>query len=427
MTRTEDRLADALSAAADAVREDTLRPLVAPSARRARRAWLAPAAAAASIVVLAGLVATGTAVFGTGAGKRAAPPPVPAAARAAVPRYYLEADLDRRITVRSTATSRVTSTLPIRGPLPIGLGVVASAGHGLFFAAGVSLPAGKVERVWELKLNAAGRVAPMIPVHGGWLAPGQVADGMAASPGGDRVAVSITTVRHGNPSGSDRIIVIDTKTGARTVWRGGTRDHGRNGLFGVASMSWTGDGQRLAVLGQWCPGSGGPGNYAETNIFCQGSGGQAHRIAEAWLIRPAGGGGLLSRGQLLLRQSDRYPYLAQALISPDGRVLTAMVLTGPVVGQNPGGDGIIPDNMTIRQIAVPGGRPLGVLYRRHLGSTFETGASPDFLGLTGDSTRQHWIVIAELGHDPFNGWLYRGRLVPLINVTGLNDPGFEAW
>ena len=68
-----------------------------------------------------------------------------------------------------------------------------------------------------------------------------------------------------------------------------------------------------------------------------------------------------------------------------------------------------------------------MLYRRHLGSTFETGASPDFLGLTGDSTRQHWIVIAELGHDPFNGWLYRGRLVPLINVTGLNDPGFEAW
>jgi hypothetical protein len=190
-------------------------------------------------------------------------------------------------------------------------------------------------------------------------------------------------------------------------------------------MSWTGDGQRLAVLGQWCPG-GGPSAYAETNIFCQGSD-QAHRVAEVWLIRPADGGGLLSRGQLLLRQSDRYPYLAQALISPDGRVLTAMVLTGPVVGQNPGGDGIIPDNMTIRQIAVPSGRPLGVLYRRHLGSTFETGASPDFLGLTGDSTRQHWIVIAELGHDPFNGWLYRGRLVPLINVTGLNDPGFEAW
>jgi hypothetical protein len=172
-------------------------------------------------------------------------------------------------------------------------------------------------------------------------------------------------VWHGNPSGPDRLIVIDTKTGARTVWRGGTRgENGRNGLFGVASMSWTGDGQRLAVLGQWCPGSG-PHAYAETNIFCQG--GQAHRVAEVWLIRPADGGGLLSRGQLLLRQSDRYPYLAQALISPDGRMLTAMVLTGPVVGQNPGGDGIIPDNMTIRQIAVPGGRPLGVLYRRHLG------------------------------------------------------------
>ena len=426
MTRTEDRLADALGAVAGGVPAETLRPLVAPPragrgplARPGRRRGQHRGAGRAGRhgdgrVRDRGQEAHRAAAAGArrGAGRGAALLP--------------GGRSGRRITVRSTATSRVTSTLPIRGRCPSAW-ARSPRPDGLFFAAGVSLPAGKVERVWELKLNAAGRVAYMIPVHGGWLAPGQVADGMAASPGGDRVAVSITTVRHGNPSGSDRIIVIDTKTGARTVWSGGTRDHGRNGLFGVASMSWTGDGQRLAVLGQWCPGSGGPSNYAETNIFCQGSGGQAHRIAEAWLIRPVSGGGLLSRGQLLLRQSDRYPYLAQALISPDGRVLTAMVLTGPVVGQNPGGDGIVPDNMTIRQIAVPSGRPLGVLYRRHLGSTFETGASPDFLGLTGDSTRQHWTVIAELGHDPFNGWLYRGRLVPLINVTGLNDPGFEAW
>jgi hypothetical protein len=107
-------------------------------------------------------------------------------------------------------------------------------------------------------------------------------------------------------------------------------------------------------------------------------------------------------------------------------MLTAMVLTGAVVGQNPGGDGFVPDNMTVEQIAVPSGRPLGVLYRRQLGSTLEIGPSPDFLGLTGDISRQHWIVIAETGH-PFNGWLYRGRLIPLINVSGLNDPGFEAW
>jgi hypothetical protein len=426
MTRTEERLADALGAVAAAVPEETLRPLVAPPPPRPRPVWLAPAAAAASVVVLAGLVTAAVAVAGSGAGKPAGPPPVPAAALAAVPRYYAEADLDQRITVRSTATSKVTATLPIRGPLPAGLGAVAAAGHGLFFAAGVA-PHSRIEQLYRFRVTAAGKVTGLTPVPGGRLSARQRVDGLAAAPGGASVALSYSTVWHGNPSGPDRLIVIDTKTGARTVWRGGTRgENGRNGVFGVASMSWTGDGQRLAVLGQWCPGSGSHA-YAETNIFCQGSGGQAHRVAEVWLIRPADGGGLLSRGQLLLRQSDRYPYLAQALISPDGRVLTAMVLTGPVVGQNPGGDGTIPDNMTIRQIAVPSGRPLGVLYRRHLGSTFETGASPDFLGLTGDSTRQHWIVIAELGHDPFNGWLYRGRLVPLINVTGLNDPGFEAW
>ena len=184
MTRTEDRLADALGVAADAVRADTLRPLVAPSPRRARPAWLAPAAAAASIVVLAGLVATGTAVFGTGAGKRAAPPPVPAAARAAVPRYYVEADLDRRITVRSTATSRVTSTLPIRGPLPIGLGAVASAGHGLFFAAGVSRRAARSSGCAGAELNVAGQVTGLIPVPADGWRPASVVDGMAAAPGG---------------------------------------------------------------------------------------------------------------------------------------------------------------------------------------------------------------------------------------------------
>ena len=136
-------------------------------------------------------------------------------------------------------------------------------------------------------MTAAGKVTGLTPVPGGRLTARQRVDGLAAAPGGASLAVSYSTMWHGNPSGPDRLIVIDTKTGARTVWRGGTRgENGRNGLFGVASMSWTGDGQRLAVLGQWCPGSG-PHAYAETNIF--GQGGQAHRVAEVWLIRPADG------------------------------------------------------------------------------------------------------------------------------------------
>ena len=101
-------------------------------------------------------------------GKPAAPPPVPAAALAEVPRYYPEADLDRRITVRSTATSRVMATLPIRGPLPIGLGAVASAGHGLFFAAGVA-PHSQAEQLYRFRVTAAGKVTGLTPVPGGRL------------------------------------------------------------------------------------------------------------------------------------------------------------------------------------------------------------------------------------------------------------------
>ena len=46
MTRTEERLADALGAAALALREDTLRPLQGPERGRHRLDWIAPVAAA---------------------------------------------------------------------------------------------------------------------------------------------------------------------------------------------------------------------------------------------------------------------------------------------------------------------------------------------------------------------------------------------
>jgi hypothetical protein len=417
MTRTEERLADALSAVAAAVPEETLRPLVTPPAARPRPRWVAPAAAAASIVVLAGLVTAGAVVFG---GNRAAGPLVPAAALAAVPQYYAEADQDGRITVRATATNEVTATLPLRAP-QFGLGAVASAGHGVFFAAGVP-PHSTHEQVYRFRVTPAGKVDGLAAVPGSRLSASEAADALAAAPGGARVAVSIRVVEQRALVLPDRLIVIDTATGARTEWRGGTR--GRARTFSVASLSWTGDGQRLAVAGQWCPPSGG--TFLRTSIDCQND--WEHRVAEVWLIRPAAGGGLLSHGQLLLRQSARYPYLAQAVISPDGRRLTAMVLAGPDNGAP------LPSSLTIRQIAVPSGRPLGVLYRRHLnvGASFESTVGPDPLSLTRDSTGQHWIVIAGV-FPAANGWLYRGRLIPLVGFGGEGagpkptGPGFEAW
>ncbi len=73
MTRTEDRLTDALTAAARAVPQETLRPLIAPPARRRQPAWLAPAAAALGIVLVVGVaLAVGSRVGRSGAGFSAA-------------------------------------------------------------------------------------------------------------------------------------------------------------------------------------------------------------------------------------------------------------------------------------------------------------------------------------------------------------------
>jgi hypothetical protein len=110
VTRTEERLADALDAAARGLREDALRPLVMPERRPHRPAWLAPLAAAAALLVVIGL-AVAVARQTPGAGHRGGQlPGVPTAPHA----YYVQDDLNQdRPVVRSTATGAVTATVPV--------------------------------------------------------------------------------------------------------------------------------------------------------------------------------------------------------------------------------------------------------------------------------------------------------------------------
>ena len=73
-------------------------------------------------------------------------------------------------------------------------------------------------------------------------------------------------------------------------------------------------------------------------------------------------------GRLLLRQAPR-TFLAQALVSPDGSVITAMVLRGKIIG-NPEVSGGYPADLSVAQVSVETGHPLGVIYRRYLGDTW---------------------------------------------------------
>jgi hypothetical protein len=407
MTGTLDRLTDAMTAAGDTVQDATLRPLIRRERDRRLPRWVAPVAAAAAVALVIGSAA---ALSGRQSG-----PGRPAVSSVIAPhRYYVESGLFDVTVVRSTATGAVTATLPIpyRDADPP---VVAAGPDGAFYVAAFVRGASG-ERIYRFRLTSTGHVSGFSPLPGGLLGAGQMADSMAASPSGSLLAFGLAHTFGNNPP-PDQLVVINTVTGAKTTWRGGVARPGFKWLK-IASLSWTGDGKKLVVLGQWTRMDSG--FYSET--------GSAGRIAEVREIDLASGGGRVSGGRLLLRQSALFPYIAQALISPDGSTITALVLKGGIVGSKQLG-GIYPENMSVEQISAATGRKLRVLYRRSLGDTGEINGAPAPLLLSNDASGQHLMLNVGLcvGRctDGFNGWIHDGRLIPLQPADG--RLASEAW
>jgi len=421
MTRTEDRLTEALTAAARAVPEESLRPLIAPPARRRRPAWLAPVAAALGIVLVVGLaLAAGTWLSGSRSSGG------PAVGQAPLPRYYLVEGLQGGAPVaRSTATGKITATVPVPKEANVGVDdILAGARGGVFFVTAAA-PGTSGERLYRFSLTTSGQVTGFAVVPGGVLGNRNWSpDAMAASPDGSRVAVSFAYAYAGPGCGStgerpcpaprpDYIDIIDAGTGTRSVWRGGTGP-----AFSVASLSWTADGRQLVYLGQSC-------RRLQLNTEVCAHGG---RTAEVRALNPAAGGGRLDSGPVLLRQSARYPYIVQAQITPDGTTITAVVLTGRMSSSH-GISDLVPPDLSVIQVSRATGQPLRVLYQRNLGRTTDINTGPDFLQLSQDGAGQHWLLNGGLcaGHctDGFNGWLRDGQLVPLSPVNGREVD--QAW
>lgn len=436
MTSILDRLTDAMSAAASTVREEELRPLVAWPSRWRRLAggrwrqpaWAAPIAAATAVLLVIGLaMAVTSGLFGTPRPAGPGPGPLPAAPH----RFYLATDLaSGKTVVRSTVTGKVVATVPVPSLELNGTPVspaVAAAGNGTFYLAAFSR--GRPgEQIYRFRLTGDGHVAGFTRVPGGSLRPWWAADSLAASPDGSLVAVGAYYYRdhhlHGNaygPNRSDQLVVIHTATGAQSIWRGGTLTHGYK-YFRLASLSWTADGHELAVLGEWCPVTSDPGGEG-----CP----RGERLAQLRAIDPAGRSGSVLAGRLLLAQSPRFPYLAQALISPDGSVITAMVLHGQVVG-NRQISGSFPEVLSVEQISVATGHQVGVLYQRRLGDTSEiSGGMADPLTLIADASGRSLILNGGICNlhctNEFNGWLRAGQLVPLPPAGFTHREAAEAW
>ena len=394
----------------------------AGSRRRHQPAWAAPAAAAAAMVLVIGLaVAVSHGLFGTR--QPGGPGSLPAAPRP----FYVTTDVAiTKVVVRSTTTGKVVAVVPVTPVETTGVLVapaLATGGNGTFYLAAFRRGVAE-EQIYRFRLTAAGHVTGFARVPGGTLRRGWAADALAASANGSRIAVGAfyypTHVNPG-PEQSDQVVVINTHTGSQRTWRGGSLAGGYN-FFRVASLSWAGD-RKLAVLGQWCQAvDPNPGGEA-----CS----RWQRQAQLRAINPAGpGGGTVQDGRLLLRQAPR-TFLAQALVSPDGSTITAMVLHGKIIG-NPQISGIFPANLSVEQVSAATGDRLGVIYRRYLGDTsIISGTESDPLMLIADATGSHLIVYGGIcglhcGNE-FNGWLDGRRLVPLLPTGFAHREAAEAW
>jgi hypothetical protein len=426
MNTVLDRLTDAMSASASTVRDEELRPLTMPQRRRRLSPWVAPVAAAAAVVLVIGLaVSVSDELFGTHrSGGHAHLPAAPH-------RYYLTTGLGTwKTVVRSTATGKVVAVVPVPSLKASGQvsPVLATAGNGAFYLAAFErgVPG---EQIYRFRLTASGHVTGFARVPGGSLRPGWVADALAASPDGSMVAAGAYYYRDHQQGGqtygperSDQLVVIHTATGTQSAWRGGLPARGYQ-YFRVASLSWTGDSRELAVLGQWCRTAPDPGG--ET---CP----RRERLAQVRAIGPAGhGGGSVLSGRLLLPESAQVPFLAQALISPDGSVITAVVLHGPRVG-NTQVSGFFPQFLSVERISVATKHQLSVLYQRSLGDTSEVpGGVADPLALSADAGGHNLILnggICNTGcTNEFNGWLHAGTLVPLQPGGFAQRQAAETW
>jgi hypothetical protein len=408
MTRTEERLADALGAAASAVREDSLRPLTVREGHPRRPGWLAPVAAAVGVALVIGLAVLAAQVSGRHAAPAGLPP--------GTPRYYVQTGLaGGRPVVRSTATGAVTGTVPVPGSNALGYDLVAADGNGTFFV--VATPAAdQGERLYKFRLTRAGRVTGFSAMPVGALAStSRAVDALAVSPDGSRIAVGMRFVAPPVLCGngqlcpqqprSDYVLAINLATGHRTVWRwhGGPVVYS----FAVENLSWTSDDRTLALFGQWC-------DSGRTNETCA----RGDRLTEVEALHPAAGGGGVG-GPGILVQSGPLPEIVQAQISPDGRSITAVVLHGRVPGY-----GHVRQYLSVDRIsAVLGhfGQVQAVLYQRRLTDTSDPGTVPDFIALGQDATGQH-VLLSGAG---FNGWVHDGRLVPLTPVNGREAD--QAW
>jgi hypothetical protein len=433
MKTDEDLLTGALDRAAGRITPETLRPLAEPGTarlpRRRRAIWnarLAPAAAAAGVVLavaVALLVTGGTRHESTAAG-------VLAPGIAGPPKYYAEVEGkfvrwhgrdSVEVVVRSTATGAAVARVPnpaIAGAAKVlPLSVAAGPDGRTFYV--IYANWGRVPGdfwIYRFRITPSGAARPAAVSGGKVTGQDNVGNvgGFAISPDGSRLALAVASVHDGSSQSSvaSEILVIDLRTGAHAVWRGGMERAGQT--FGIENVSWTGDGKSLVYLGEWCsPDNISYGIYG--GFVCSTLGAADHKPIKAegrdvvLQIRVASGGATLDSGRVLRAPSPSSGPVP-VLVDPDGTELITMV-------ESPSA----PDAFDVVKTSIATGRVVSVL-----GTVSRVSPlfGDEFLAVdrSGDFVLV-WMAGNATSGLPLHGWVHGGRYHQLAPTFRASYPG----
>jgi hypothetical protein len=382
--------------------------LVAVRRRVRRRRWteLAAAVVACALVATVGVTVL-THVSAPGAGPLSA-----ASVHAGQPAYYiqqmstLKSPLQTR--VRATASGKVTATVHCswRGA-SIPPGGIAPAGHGVFFATceqgtdpeHALKPNASQTRLYRFRVTTAGQVTGFSLVKGGNLGRFS-ASSLTVTPGGAEAAV-VLGPPGANSTGTDGVLVINTRTGAQAMWRMGGTQSGLV-LAYVGDLSLTSDGRELAFLTDTkCP-------AVTAKKGCT-------RAREIRAVSPALAGGQLTSSRFLFRGTElrgqSTGYINDAGITPDGSALTIAVIHSAGRGST---------LVRVIQVSARTGQQLRVVYQ------VDTGNGMSYRYFSSDPAGRYLMLDAGPSSESHNGWIYHGRLVALKPYDG-DNVRWQTW
>ena len=217
--------------------------------------------------------------------------------------------------------------------------------------------------------------------------------GLAASANGAVLAVGQTVQNQAET------VVINVKTGAHAIWRGGIMPGGA--IFDGGQPSLTAYGKELAVFGRaHCPKGAAPGG-------CKSPG------EEMRVVSPALAGGKLASGRMVFAQSQLITpsegFVNDAFIDSGGASVTAWVVFGAPKGSF----------VEVLRVSAATGKPQQVVFKLNTGNGFS------YSFVSADPSGQWVLFDAGPSSHSINGWVDHGKLRPLKPAG--DDAGQETW